>query len=84
MYGETPQKPVNVDPEYDCGYGWTVAMLLAYNGIIPPKEWIHDPNIKNKRGDTVAYYLKKKNLPVSNKWYDESMKDKERNPDFIE
>lgn len=25
--------------------GWTVAMLLANNGIIPPKEWEHNPNL---------------------------------------
>ena len=23
----------------------TVAILLAKNGVIPPKEWYHDPNI---------------------------------------
>ena len=33
-------------------------MLLVNEGIIPPKEWIHDPNIKDKHGHTVAYYLK--------------------------
>ena len=32
IYGEIPNKPKDIDPEYDCGYGWTVAMLLAYNG----------------------------------------------------
>ena len=34
-------------------------MILIRNGIIPPKEWIHDPNIKDKYNHTVAYYLKK-------------------------
>ena len=33
-------------------------MLLASNGIIPPKQWIHDPNIKNKVNKTVSFYLK--------------------------
>ena len=49
-------------------------MYLAEKEIIPPKEWIHSPNIKNKKGHTVAYYLKDNNLPVSNEWYDNSMK----------
>ena len=35
-------------------------MYLAEKGIIPPKEWIHDPNIRNKYGDTVAHCLKEK------------------------
>jgi len=26
----------------------TVAMYLAKKEIIPPKEWYHDPNIKNE------------------------------------
>ena len=25
--------------------GYTVAMWLAYNGIIPPKEWEHHPDL---------------------------------------
>ena len=58
-------------------------MLLVNNDIIPPKQWIHDPNIKNNRDYTVADYLKKKNLPVPNEWYNDIMKDKERNPEFI-
>ena len=33
-------------------------MKLALNCIIPPKEWIHGPNIKDKNGNTVSYYLK--------------------------
>ena len=35
----------------------TVAMYLANNRIIPPKQWIHDPNIKDNNNRTVAYYL---------------------------
>ena len=33
-------------------------MLLASKGIIPPQEWHHNPNIKNKKGKTVEDYLK--------------------------
>jgi len=35
----------------------TFAMYLARNGIIPPKEWCHDPNITNSDGYTVAHKL---------------------------
>ena len=33
-------------------------MVLAKDGIIPPKQWIHDSNVKNIWKNTVAYYLK--------------------------
>ena len=33
-------------------------MKLVKDSIIPPKEWIHDPNIKDKFDNTVSYYLK--------------------------
>ena len=32
-------------------------MRLAYSGLIPPKDWEHDPNIQNNNGDTVAMIL---------------------------
>ena len=32
-------------------------MILAKNSIIPSDEWYHNPNIKNKDGHTVCYYL---------------------------
>ena len=32
-------------------------MFLSRNGMIPPKEWEHNPNIKNKYNDTVAILL---------------------------
>ena len=35
----------------------TVAMLYARNGIVPPKEWKHDPSIEDKNGKTVAMLL---------------------------
>ena len=31
----------------------TYAMFLASKGIIPPKDWIHDKYLKNKKGQTV-------------------------------
>ena len=31
----------------------TVAMILAKNKIIPPKEWYHDKKMKNNNGKTV-------------------------------
>ena len=52
----------------------TVAMHLANNKIIPPKEWYHNPNIRDNNHHTVAHYLKTHNIPVPNEWYDESMK----------
>ena len=36
MYGVIPERPDNVSSDYDCGYGWTPAMLLAYKGLVPP------------------------------------------------
>ena len=33
------------NPEYRCIYNMTTAMLLAKNGIIPPKEFHHDPKL---------------------------------------
>ena len=32
----------------------TVAMFLAWKGIIPPKEWYHDPNIEGRQNITVC------------------------------
>ena len=37
MYGIVPKKPKNINSDYKCGYGWTVAMLIAYNGKDIPK-----------------------------------------------
>lgn len=34
-----------------------MAITLAYNGIIPPKQWYHKPEIKTTEGWTVAMYL---------------------------
>ena len=58
-------------------------MILVYNEIIPPKEWIHDPNITNKNNKTVADILKEEHLPIPNEWYDNNMKDVERKSEFV-
>lgn len=36
-------------------HGLTNAMILALNGIIPSKEWLHDPNLCSYSGCTVAH-----------------------------
>ena len=64
------------DPGYKVYKERTTAMILLNNNIIPSKEWIHNPNIKDKYNDTVAKYFKRKWLPIPNEWYDESMKGK--------
>ena len=43
-------------------------MWLAYNGIVPPEEWQHDPNMKNNIGSTVESLLKKKGIEVPPRW----------------
>ena len=45
MYGIIPKKPDNIPNDYDCGYGYTIAMLLASNGVIPSQEWEHKPEL---------------------------------------
>lgn len=37
----------------------TVAMLLAENCIISPKEWYHNPKLRDNNGMTVALYIAK-------------------------
>ena len=32
-------------------------MKLAEKGIIPPKEWEHNPTLKNKNGWTTALHI---------------------------
>ena len=43
-------------------------MILAYNGIIPPKEWIHDKMLCNIYGDTVQYLLHRNNIEIPEEW----------------
>ena len=39
MYGTIPERPDNISSSYRTDFGWTIAMLLANKGIIPPKKW---------------------------------------------
>ena len=43
-------------------------MLLAKDGIIPPKEWTHDPTIVNNHGKTVEKYLLENKKEVPEHW----------------
>ena len=45
-----------------------MALILAEKGILPPKEWEHDYNIKDDDGFTVEDYLEEKRLPIPNNW----------------
>ena len=56
---EVPNK-WKYDPSYKFKFERTTAMLLANEGIIPPKEWIHNPNIGDLWKNTVASHLKRK------------------------
>ena len=50
MYGIIPKKPKDIDSDYDCGFGWTIGMLLTYNCKEIPEEWKHDKMICNYNG----------------------------------
>ena len=43
-------------------------MELAYNGKNIPKEWEHDPEIKNNEGHTVCYYLWDNGVIAPEEW----------------
>ena len=48
----------------------TVAIALAFNGIIPPKEWYHDPTFRDVDGFTVALHLAhKKGIIPPKEWH---------------
>ena len=53
MYGIVPKKPKDVYSDYNCGYNWTIPMLLAHNSKDIPEEWYHNKILRNNRGDTV-------------------------------
>lgn len=40
----------------------TVAMILASYGIIPPKQWFHNSELKTNNGLTVAMKLANKGI----------------------
>lgn len=44
-------------------------MYLAHGGIIQPKEWHHDPKLKNKYNNTVAMRLAEKEIIPPEEWY---------------
>ena len=44
----------NHDPDIKTEKGTTVAMLMAYRGIIPPKRWQHKADLSSKKYYTVA------------------------------
>ena len=46
-------------------------MILSESGIIPHKEWQHDPYIKDNDGYTVADYLRDNDIEVPSEWDDE-------------
>ena len=43
-------------------------MLFALNRIIPPKEWYHDPFLRNKDGETVAIRLAFREIIPPKEW----------------
>ena len=46
----------------------TVAMYLASKGVIPPKEWYHNPELRNSNGETVEDILRQKGINVPKEW----------------
>jgi len=47
-------------------------MYLAKKGIIPPKEFYHDPKLHDYDGNTVAILLLRNKLDVPEEWRYES------------
>ena len=43
-------------------------MELAENEILPPREWYHDPILKNYRCETVALILINNNILPPKEW----------------
>ena len=43
-------------------------MWFAFRGIIPPKEWYHDPNLEVEDGMTVATILALSGIPPPKEW----------------
>ncbi len=43
-------------------------MLLAYNGIIPPKEWYHNRFLFSSDDKTVKSLLHKNNINIPKEW----------------
>ena len=43
-------------------------MILAIKGIVPPKEWNHDPLLKDRNDNTVAIILSSKGIIPPKEW----------------
>ena len=43
-------------------------MYLGFNYIIPPKEWYHDPKLKDKNGATVAMCIGRYKMDPPKEW----------------
>ena len=66
------------DPLKCNGCGETVAILLAKNDRIVPKEWRYSPYIKSKnKNETIAMMLARKKKSIPKEWiHNSSMIDK--------
>ena len=65
------------ESEYKINNDKITAMLLAYNGILPPKEWCHDPSITDINKCTVAMILIRNGIIPPKEWiHDPNIKDK--------
>lgn len=49
-----------------------MALYLADKGVIPPKEWCHDPLIVNEYGNTVAMKLALNKIEPPDEWVHDS------------
>ena len=47
----------NNDPNYQNIKGDTAGILLTKRGRIPPREWIHDINLKNDKKQSIKLLL---------------------------
>ena len=56
------------DPNKQNCYGETVAMILAKQEIMPPKEWMHNYDIKDINDKTLKDYLEDNYLPIPKHW----------------
>ena len=43
-------------------------MIYAINNIIPPKEWKHNPTLKDKNNQTVAMHLIDRKIFPPKEW----------------
>ena len=59
-------------------------MILAFKGIIPPKEWYHQPELYNVNGDRVKNLLIKAGKEVPDCWLTQDEKDLIYNKPTIE